>query len=313
MWQVIVNPEAGTGAAELAWQAQQLALEAEGFAFERVPVAQADDVAKVVAARIEAEQRRWVVVGGDGTFHHVVNGVMQQTACASHEVTLAFWSLGSGNDWVREHGLPRQAEAWRKMFLAQQTQRQDVALIEAQTEQGAPLRRYCVNVVGLGYDAFVARYLKENQVSNTGGLKYFASIFACLRQYQAQPLRVSTPSESWEVAFYTLNAGICRYNGGGMRFVPHADPRDGLLALSMLPDIPPWRVVINLPWLYTAWFDRHPLVTARQAAWVRYEHLGEQPVLLEADGEFLGTTPARVSVVPGALRFVAEGDGPQVA
>ncbi len=306
MWYVLLNPNAGSGNAEDLWLPQQKELEARGFAFQRVDVPDEKSVPGQVSEWTAKGARKWIAIGGDGTFHHLVNGIMNQEVCAPEEITCAFWSAGTGNDWRRQYQLPSQAEAWREMFIRQQIIQQDVGLIEAIDLEGNATRRYFLNVAGLGYDAFVVKYLDEHEVNSGGGFKYFSSIFRCLANYTPGSLRIITPDQEWEDSFYTLNAGICRYNGGGMRFVPRANPQDGQLELTMLPKVPAWRVAMNVPWAYTPFFDRHHLVRHARSSWVRYEHTGEQPVLIEADGELIGTTPARISVVPGALRFVGK-------
>ena len=304
LWHIVLNPKAGRGEAESMWREQQAYLEYQGYRFQRISITNGETLSDEVTLAIEAGARRLVVLGGDGTFHHVVNGVMRQQACPSSEVTLALWSVGTGNDWTRHYRMPKSKLAWRTMFMAQKTRLQDLGVIEAMGFKGNPILRYFNNVAGLGYDAFVVKHLLDNNVQQSGGIKYFLSVFRCLSKYRSQPLRVTTSDGSWENPFYTLNAGICRYNGGGMRFVPQADEADGLLAISMLRKVPAWRVAINVPWAYTPFFNRHHLVRSGQVPWVTYEHTGSDPVWVEADGELVGHTPARLSVKPLAIRFI---------
>jgi diacylglycerol kinase (ATP) len=304
MWHVILNPTAGRGQAESAWRAQQPRLEARGHRFCRVHVSHFSCLTEQVADLVQGGARQLLVIGGDGTHHHVVNGLMRQQACPAHEVDYALWPQGTGNDWVRTHRIPRRAAAWRQRFLQQQYRRQDVGLIEAIDFHGKPVQRYFTNVAGLGYDAFVVHYLQAKAITADSGLKYFQAIYACLHQFEAQPLRVQADEERWERTFYTLNVGLGKYSGGGMSFVPQADPQDGQLALTLVKNMPPWRIAIATPWLYTPFFDHHPMCIGRKAQTIAIEHLGSQPIWIEAEGELIGQTPAKFSVLPGALRFL---------
>jgi diacylglycerol kinase family enzyme len=283
----------------------QQALEAEGHHFVRLTPPTAEAVSGCVAQAIEAGARQILVVGGDGTHHHAINGLMQQRACSPASLKYALFPSGTGNDWVRTHRIPSQPQRWLDLFRAQTFAHQDLGLIEAVGSHGKPMRRYFANVVGLGYDAEVVRYLAHQQIASTGGWKYFRAIYQCLKDYQPVPLRVEVEGKMWEKAFYTLNAGICRYSGGGMRFVPQANPRDGQLAYTLIDEVPGWRVAINTPWLYTPWFDRHPLATAGQTPTLRISHLGQRPCLIEADGELIGQTPASLRVVRAVLQFLS--------
>jgi len=303
-WHVFVNPAAGGAANRKSWPWLQAQLAAGGprMVWQEVELGQAGS--RQIQAAIEAGARHILVIGGDGTHHYAINGLMQQRACPPEEVAYALLPGGTGNDWAREHRIPRGFDAWLRMFRAQRFARQDLALIEAHDLTGSPMQRYSANVVGLGYDAAVAQHLAQRQITHLGSAKYFLAIYQCLRAYRPVPLRVSTDEGSWEAAFYTLNAGICRYSGGGMRFVPHARPDDGLLAFTLIDDVPAWRVALNTPWLYTPFFDRHPLAKAGQSPHLTVEHLGDRSTLLEADGELLGQSPVRISVIRQALRFL---------
>jgi diacylglycerol kinase (ATP) len=302
-WHVFANPAAGraTLLRHEVWLRDTLA--EHGYRLHWLEARMGLAGSQQVAEAIEAGARRLLVIGGDGTHHYAINGLMQQQACAPEEVAYALLPSGTGNDWAREHRIPHRRTDWLRMFQAQRYARQDLALIEARDLTGAPLRRYSANVVGLGYDAVVVQRLAQRQITHLGSTSYFSAIYQCLRTYRPVPLRVSTDDGSWEAAFYTLNAGICRYSGGGMRFVPQARPDDGLLAYTLVDELPGWRVAINTPWLYTPFFDRHPLTRSGRSRRFEAHHL-QAPTLVEADGELIGQSPVRIEVQPLALRFL---------
>ena len=116
-------------------------------------------------------------------------------------------------------------------------------------------------------------------------------------------MQVETEGETFEDAFYSMNVGLTRYSGGGMQFVPHAQAADGKLAFTLLDPVPAWRVVINTPWLYSPFFDRHPMAYAGQSSCISFSHK-EKPSWIEADGELIGQTPARIHTLPRALKFL---------
>lgn len=302
-WYVFVNPAAGRAMKRKLWPWLQTQLAADGQRMVWQEVKWGLAGSRQIQAAIEAGARHILVIGGDGTHHYAINGLMQQRACPPEEVAYALLPSGTGNDWAREHRIPRSLGAWLRMFRTQKFARQDLALIEAHDLAGAPLLRYSANVVGLGYDAAVTQHLEQRQITQLGSLRYFLAIYQCLRNFRPVPLRVSTDEGSWEAAFYTLNAGICRYSGGGMRFVPQARPDDGLLAYTLVDELPGWRVAINTPWLYTPFFDRHPLTRSGRSRSFEVDHL-QAPTLVEADGELIGQSPVRIEVVPRALRFL---------
>jgi diacylglycerol kinase family enzyme len=87
-----------------------------------------------------------------------------------------------------------------------------------------------------------------------------------------------------------------------MQLTPHARPDDGLFALTYALKIPKWEVMLQTGRFYRGTILEHPKVRGFQTASIRVEPRGAAPVLLEADGEFLGQAPAVFSLLPRALR-----------
>ncbi|MBK7336139.1 MAG: hypothetical protein IPJ00_08195 [Saprospirales bacterium] len=171
-------------------------------------------------------------VGGDGTNNETVNGILQQQAVAPSEVCYALLPVGTGNDWVRSLGIPKRLSHWLEMFLQGHTSLQDVGVADYHLD-GAPRQRYFVNVAGMSFDAYVAKFMDENRRFINGRFSYLLALVRCLAKYKLPPTRVHAEGFRVEDFCYTINAGICRYSGGGMQLVPHAVPDDGLLALTV--------------------------------------------------------------------------------
>ncbi|MCC6461558.1 MAG: diacylglycerol kinase family lipid kinase, partial [Saprospiraceae bacterium] len=126
-----------------------------------------------------------------------------------------------------------------------------------------------------------------------------------LFKYRLRHARLLFNEQVVEDHFYTINIGVCRYSGGGMQLVPHAVPDDGLLALTFARRLPKWEVLLQTPRFYKGTILQHPKVEGYQVRKLRVEHdIGKTPTLLEADGEFLGESPAEFTILEKALRVV---------
>ncbi len=101
-WCVIVNPAAGKPQ-ELVPRARA-ALQAAGVEFEIKESPSPEHVAKIVAEGKQAGIRRFAGVGGDGTAHLILNGLMQQEW--ERPPGLAILPAGSGSDFIRTFALP---------------------------------------------------------------------------------------------------------------------------------------------------------------------------------------------------------------
>ncbi len=304
-WFVIVNPMAGGGKAQKHWARIAILLQQADLHYLYAFSTQRGHCTELAKQAIEAGYRNLAVVGGDGTAHEVINGICTQTHVPTQDITFAIIPVGTGNDWIRTHQIPRAYPQAIALIKAGNTTLQDIGKIDyCDLESKESRTRYFFNVAGMGYDAFVTRAtLRRNRwLSNT--LFYFYLILRCTFQYRSQRARIVANDTATEMPIYSMAMGICRYNGGGAQFVPHALPNDGLLAITVVKPVSIWEVVINSPLFYNGRIAQHPKVQTFQTTQITIQSLDEEPIWVEADGEFLGGTSVEMNILPNALRIV---------
>jgi len=303
-WYIIVNPASGNWKVKKRWpRIQQQLLEA-GVRFEAVFTERRGHAIELAREAVESGWRHILAVGGDGTNNETINGILQQKAVPASEVCFALLPVGTGNDWVRTLGIPKKIPEWLEMFQNGNTSLQDVGIVEFSRE-GIPEQRYFVNVAGMSFDAYVAKFMDENRNRFSGRFTYLLSLVKCLAKYKLPPTRIHAGDFQMEGPCYTVNAGICRYSGGGMLLVPHAVPDDGLLALTVARRLTKFGVLWATPLFYNGKIARHRKVHTLSARDIRVEPLSEnRPIGLEADGEFLGYAPVSFSLLEKALRVL---------
>lgn len=299
-WYIIVNPAAGAGAGERQWPRIEALLQELGFSYTVQFTERRGHAIRLVDDAVLRGHRHFLGIGGDGTNHELVNGIMAQATVPSSEIAYALLPVGTGNDWARAYAIPANPRARLQRLLEGRTVLQDVGLVKFMRD-GQPDQRYFTNVAGMAYDAYLVAQL-EKRPRRPSKLVYLGLIVKHLFDYSLQRARLRFDGRVEEDLFYTINVGICPYSGGGMRFVPQAVPDDGLLALSFARSLPKWEVLVQTPRFYNGTILKHPRVEGFQVKTLRVENLSDQPLLLEADGELLGEAPADFSVLPGALR-----------
>ena len=304
MWKVIINPTSGSGKAAKKIGAIEAKLKAACIAYQLEFTSRQGHAIELAKAAVEDGFRQIIVVGGDGTNHEVMNGIMQQNVLPSEGVTLCLVPVGTGNDWIRTHKMSRDVDVIIQNIKSGKTQLQDVGKATFQTPNGRG-ERYFINVAGLAYDAFIAKQMNENPRFVRNKLVYFYLILRCLFQYKPQKTRITFNNQQFEDKYYTINIGICKYSGGGMQLVPHAVPDDGLFAFTSVKSMPVLGVLASTPFLYGGRISKHPKAFVTQTDTLRIESLDNQPILLELDGEYLGNSPVKFEVLPRAIRFVS--------
>ena len=299
-WFLVVNPQAGGGKGQRKWKSIQNLLDKMGLDYDFV-LSQAPQQAIVLSREaVERGYRQIVAVGGDGTLNEVLNGLMLQRVCSPAELRLGIIPVGTGNDWIKTHKIPADYKKAILVLQAGRTQAQDIGLVHYQNDLGEAACRYFINVAGLGYDAFVtyASQTRKRWFSST--LFYFYLIITASFRYRPQVLRVRFDGELRQGLFYSIALGLCRYNGGGAQFVPHAEPFDGRFALTLIDRVSLWDLLVHAPKFYNGKIGQHRAVELQQCAYLEVE--GETG--LEVDGEYLGRGSARFELLPQALPII---------
>lgn len=303
-WKIIVNPAGGNGKVRQKWTHLERLLHQLDFSFEVAFTTQSGHAIQLAKEAIESGFRYLMAVGGDGTNNEVINGIMQQKVVDSQEITYTLLPVGTGNDWVKTHQIPKEAETWLRQISTAKTILHDIGQVNYFVA-GAPQKRYFINVAGMAYDAFVTRYAESRKHLASNPFFYYFMIMRCLFQYKLQRARVQIDDGDWiENEFYTINVGISRYSGGGMQFVPHAKPDDGILAVTLAGKLSKLGVLLATPYFYNGKLDEHPVIDIYEGKKIRVEALSDTPTLLEVDGEFLGETPVEFTILPKALRVI---------
>ncbi len=301
-WFLIVNPAAGGGKCKTIWPKIQARLKTLGVIYDYEVTESAGQGTAIVLKAIANGYTRIAAVGGDGTGHEVINGILRNPNLPSDQIVFFQVPVGTGNDWPKTYGFPSTWEKSLSYLKSENTAIQDIAKVTYH-ENEAVKTRFSYNVVGLCFDAYIARKISEQPTKTSNKFKYLALVLQCLDQYSATRCRLDINGQHIEADSYLINVGICRYSGGGMKLVPHAKPADNLLAVTHAKSMTKWDIVRNLYRLYNGSIGKHPKVDLYETTKIYIE--SETPVYVEADGEFLGNTPVTIQLAAEKLRILA--------
>lgn len=302
-WLVIINPNAGKRKGMRDWS--QIAGWLNHFKFKYHPVFTEFPRHAIDLARKHIEQgyTRIIVVGGDGTMNEVVNGVFLQQRFKTTEISLGMITVGTGNDWGRMFGIPKDYQEAIQVLLQDQTFIQDAGMVEYKKNHVSE-NRYFVNIAGLGFDAEVVRKTNRLKEKGKGGpLLYLINIFSSLINYKFVNAIISVDGTDMENEILSMNVGICKYNGGGMIAVPGAIPDDGLFDLTVINRMSRPYILLSLRRLYDGTINKHPRVDSFTGKSIRVE--SNDRIMLETDGESLGHTPLEFRIIPKSVKIIS--------
>jgi diacylglycerol kinase (ATP) len=296
---VIVNPSAGAGRTARRWPRIMGQLKSLGIPFDH-DLSQACGHAVELAASAAGKGYRLVIaVGGDGTINEIVNGINQ--AGSLKEITLGIIHTGSGSDFIRSIGVPRDYKEACSRLVSPKRLRVDLGVAEFMVNQQATKRLF-VNFAGLGFDAEVVKATTQGFKALGSTPSYLLGVLNALLLYWNKDIFLMLDGEPEERRVCTVIMSNGRYGAGGMFLAPDADPSDGLLDVLTVGDLNKADLLWSLPRIYKGTHLTHPKVTMRRAREIKIR--SREPMLVQADGELIGAAPARFSILPGALSIV---------
>lgn len=302
VWYCVMNPIAGKRDYKLVWNEIDNSLTKNNIEHQIYFTNSRKDAEKQVIKKAQEGFVNFIAIGGDGTVHEVVNGIMKQAARPTEEMTLAVIPVGTGNDWAKHHGISYDMDNLCSSIKSGIIKKQDVG-IASFSRNGGHLTEYFNNVAGMAYDAFVVEEL-EKRKSKPNKFIYIFSVLSMLFRYKLQIAQVKFPGKEIQKKFYTINVGICKYSGGGMSLVPHAIHDDGFLAVTLAGQLNKFEVLLNTYRFYNESLIRHPKIESFQVKNMQVTSLDEDPIYLELDGETAGHNPVEFSIIEKALRFI---------
>jgi diacylglycerol kinase (ATP) len=250
--------------------------------------------------------------GGDGTIHDVLQGMV------GSNVALGVIPLGTANSLAHDLGLPMSASGAAKALLGAAPKRIAIGHINCLGFNGEPVSRYFVVTAGIGVDAHVFYKLSAPAKLRFGLAGYYLTAFQLWLTHPMHLFRAITKGsdgESREHVVSQLLAVRIRNFGGILReLAPGAslDRNDFRMVLfhnrsraSYLGHIV--RGICGSRWNVPGVERLH----ADSALCSILDGKGSEQVLVEADGELLGSLPAEVTIVPDALTLLVPQESGQ--
>lgn len=313
-WIVIVNVYAASKKAGALWRGIESQLKARGIDYLCHMTGTDGNACELAHSAAAEGYRRFVAVGGDGTVHDVLNGIMNYVdspdAVGSGVVlcdfTLAVLPMGSGNDWIKSTGVPRDPVKALSMLASASFVRQDVVKVSLLDADGAVRSvSYMANIGGVGIDADVCRVVNvHKKLGYRGKVLYVIALLRCLRKRVPVNVRIICDGKVlYDGSIFSIAFGIGKYSGGGMRQTSDAVLDDGLLDVTVIPDISLGVIARRAYRLFTSTFTQVKELTVGRGVSVDVVPEDVRPYA-EVDGEVIGQAPVRFDVMPSHLNVL---------
>ena len=320
VWFAVINVYAASKQAAEYWKQAENYLKDKGFVYHGSRTGRGGNAMELAFDACMAGYRRFIAVGGDGTVHDVLNGIAGYIdwknadggSVSFSDFTLGVIPMGSGNDWIRTVGIPKDMNKSLDVLIAGNLSRQDVVKVSLLEQKSLPSENpvsvsYMANVGGVGIDARVCETVNaKKREGKRGKILYVTSLIKAIKERVPAAAKVYKDGELvFDGAYLSMAFGIGKYSGGGMRQTPDAVLDDGLLDVTIIPDIPLMRIALEAPRLFTGSFLKVPeLSSFRGSVITVLPETSSCTEPVEVDGEVVGRAPVRFEIMDSQINIV---------
>ena len=235
-----------------------------------------------------------VIIGGDGTFHEVINGILNRGD--QKKIPIGIIPAGSGNSFMQDLDLVDPVKAVQ-LIISNQTRLIDVMRLQMGDEI-----RYGINLIGWGMVTDVG--LTAENIRWIGPIRYtLAALFEILFKKSRKAI-LKIKDKIIDTKFMFIIGCNSIHVGKGMKMAPKAHIDDGLIDIVVVDDeISRMRLLSVLPKLYKGTHIFEPEVKYYQSD--KFSISTEQIDIVNIDGEITGNTPIKVDVIPQTIEIFA--------
>jgi diacylglycerol kinase (ATP) len=249
-------------------------------------------------ASVEMDKERWpdllkeegphcdviVIGGGDGTISRLLPELLVL------KKPFAVLPLGTANDFARTVGLPEDPLSAAKIALSGNPRAIDVGLVNE-----VPY----LNVASVGLASKVAE-TQSMQLKRTWKLiSYGIALLHSVLRFRPFFINLEVDGElQWSGPVYQVSVANGRFHGGGLSVADHATIADGKLDLYIVYPGRFWQLVACVTHLKFGF--KKPRVLEKLSA-TRVALRTHRSRTVNADGELATQTPAKFSLLRGAL------------
>ncbi len=243
-----------------------------------------------------------IAMGGDGTVHEVMNGLMQVPE--NKRPMMGIVPNGSGNDFAYSIGVTQKStHALAHALQAGNIQAVDIGLLT--DENGR--REYFDNTLGIGFDAVVT--IRSHKLPIVKGfLMYLTAVIQTIL-LNHNPAKVSIETESEKIQESVLMVTLCNgpREGGGFMLSPNSKNDDGKMEYVIVKKVSRAMMFRLVPEFMSGTHMRFKQI--RMGEFKKFSLASDLPLYIHADGEIFtsfGSNLKKLSfeILPQALKVV---------
>jgi YegS/Rv2252/BmrU family lipid kinase len=244
---------------------------------------------------------RVIAVGGDGTAHEVINGLMQ--APAEKRPIFGIVPVGSGNDFAHAIGAPLKPDHALARALNGEASAVDIGVMTDESGR----REYFDNTAGIGFDAVVT--IRSHKLPLLRGfLMYLTAVIqTIILNHDPVKMQIESDGEKWDHENLLLTMCNGAREGGGFMIAPEAKIDDGSLNYCLVEKCSRLTMFRLVPEFMNGTHPKFKQI--KMGSCKTFSLKSDRPLYMHLDGEVYTSFGSNLrgvkfEILPGALKVV---------
>jgi diacylglycerol kinase (ATP) len=286
---LIVNPSSGKEEAlDYVQEIEEILIE-QGYVVSVSQTEKELDATKFCQSACKDEFELVVSLGGDGTLHETINGLIDE----HHRPILAIVPMGTVNDFARALNIPLNPREAVQLLRNSQTRKVDIGTFN---------NDYFVNIVAVGAIAEATYNVSPEEKTKLGPLAYGVEGMKTLASNPSYPMTIEHDGELWEGDSLLFLAALTNSIGGFENLAPDADVDDGVLHCYVIHDINVLKLPVILTSILTGKLKKNNDVTYFKARNIRLS--SPENLVTNVDGDEGERLPIELGIIPSHIEVM---------
>ena len=286
----LINPISGTQKSKKIFQSINHTLKLKNINFDYSETEYSGHAIKIAKELDLNSYNGIIIIGGDGTFHEVISGLMSRTD--NKKIPIGIVPGGSGNSFLYSEKDNDPNSIFNRIL---KFEKQKIDVLKVKTPDDL---LYSINLVGWGLVTDIGKSAEKYRWLGTS--RYTLVSLIEIIKNKSRNATLIIENKEYKKTFTFIIACNTKYVGKGMYMAPNAAINDGLLDLIIVKGNLSRRLLFKtLPKLFKGTHINDPNIEYKQIS--KFSLLTKDKDLLNIDGELKGTTSIEVEVVNNAI------------
>ena len=270
-------------------------IENKGGHYEHIILNNSGHAVEILKSKNILHFERIVVIGGDGTMHEVINGLMHRPD--GFKLPVALLPAGSGNSLL--HDLEAtELEIAMKIALSNNKTKIDIAEITHQDRS----KNYGFNIIGCGFASIINQNAENFRWIGTIRYDLF-SLFEIIKN-KSYNVQLKVDHHIYNEKYAMILACNTIHTGKGMMAAPLAKLNDGLWDIIILRHCNRRTLIRLFKKIFSGKHVHDKNIIYLQTS--QFELFGDSSEMLNIDGQVEGQSPCQVTILPRAIEIFTQ-------